>query len=214
MPLWPGATSAKILLRREAEPVTWLRSHAAVVLATVSILMWVSSLCLPASEVFLAYEQGVFGVSGVRSLTYGFECLLEGWLAPVVPMGPPGHGFPGGYVSPLPYLGFGSFSLATVAWFANPLWAWNVIRMLRSRPPRILVALIAAALAVTALQPYYMEFGDDQGVNSNTIPLVGSYIWAAGIALPLVSGVALEFARRRLGLSRCPPKPGVGEVGS
>jgi hypothetical protein len=78
------------------------------------------------------------------------------------------------------------------AWYANPFFLWSVWRMSAGRAPNAVGAFIGIALALTALHPFHIEFGDDHGVNGESLPRSGAYVWAAAfVPAVLVAAVSL-----------------------
>jgi hypothetical protein len=80
------------------------------------------------------------------------------------------------------------------AWFANPLWAWSLWSMARGRSPNLLICVAAVWLALPALQPFRVLIGDDHGVNGESKPLFGAYVWIAALVPPLLVSV-IDFMR-------------------
>ena len=162
--------------------------------ALVSALVWVWTLQAPVLLTFVEYFPKLH-LPVTTSTTSGREVLLFGWLAPMSLAHTDGDSMPAGYGPFLPYMGLGGVSLASVAWYANPLWAWNIVRMFMARAPRLVPAFAASLLAIVGVQPFYDGWSDDHGVNGATIPLAGAYVWAAAVMVPFA--VALAQLTRR-----------------
>ena len=158
-------------------------------LAFGAIALWLLSLALPAYFTVLEYSPSWESEHGDTS--YGFLCLIAGWLAPGSIRAPENASIPPGFFTLVPPTAAGAF-IVGFAWFANILWAWNIIRLLGGRRVHLLAAVPAAVLALASLEPVYIQLGDDQGVNSASVPLVGIYIWALAMCVPLLAAVVMR----------------------
>jgi hypothetical protein len=172
----------------------WLR-----IVVVGSALVWLVTLALPAYVYSAEFINGE-ATPGWTYETSGFECLTAGWLTIVHPLLqpypaqllPPEYGMP-----PLPFMGVGRWSLASIAWYANPLWAWNLARMWSGKRPRILLAMGASLLGLMALQFFWVDTDD---ISSAHTPLIGAYVWAACMSVPTFAWVfatAIEQTAKR-----------------
>jgi hypothetical protein len=161
------------------------------IVAIGSMALWLWTLTLPVYVRFVLAEPG--------EQHSGMQCLLFGWLSALETIRSPAAGqpLPAQYQYHGPLIVWGDFSFAALAWYANPLWAWNLQRMLRGKLPSLALALASTILAAMALQPVYINFGDDHGIATASVPLAGAYLWVVAVTIPLaVSLAALMFRRR------------------
>lgn len=167
-------------------PGIWLR-----IVAFGAMALWLWTLALP---VYLRFFE-----PDVREQAYGIECLLFGWASPLEAIRSPtlGNALPAQYQNHGPLIIWGEFSFAALAWYANPLWVWNLQRMLCGQQPKLALATASAILAAMALQPVYINFGDDHGVATASVPLVGAYLWVVAVTIPLAASLAALMFRRR-----------------
>ncbi len=125
--------------------------------ALASVVAWVVSLFLPVGLVYL--EQN----ADQPQITRGWEVLLFGWGEPI----------------DRPWLGM-------FGWFANIPWIWTAVRLLYGRRANPIWLLVGCMLAVGALQPHHEDWFDDHGVNGDTIPQFGLYVWLSALAFLMV----------------------------
>ena len=149
-------------------------------MALASAALWIGALALPG---LVTPIEGDWGHAMALQDVYGWELLLLGWAGPL------------------------QYAEQNYAWFANPLWLWCVWSMWGGRAPNPGVAIVGAFLALTGLTPTHIEFGDDHGVNGQSHPGVGAYVWIAAFA-PIV---AARLAGWYWWL-RSQPQPGVPGV--
>jgi hypothetical protein len=91
----------------------------------------------------------------------------------------------------LPYFGLHDWSFANVAWYANPLWLWNCLRLIVGNPVRVTPAIGSAVVSLGALQSFHMNVWDDHGIATMSSPGPAAYIWAATMSVPLAA-LAIE----------------------
>jgi hypothetical protein len=148
-------------------------------LAFATLLLWAVTLAMPASMSVAPDWRGVDRPERIP----GVILLVFGPLAPLA-SDAAGRDLPG--YEHWPRWAIGGHPLAAWGWYAHPFWAWGIARMLRGRGPRLLPALLCAALALLALQPYHSAM-DEHGRESETVPLAGAFVWAAAMSGPLLA---------------------------
>ena len=153
-------------------------------------MLWALSLFLPTYTTVLEYSDGVPLIEQQIDKTPGFMWFLIGWAAPLqiidwspVFAAPDPEWIPTELSAFLPPTETGAL-LAGFAWYANPLWAWSVYRILQGSRPAWLVALVSLILALPTLQPLQDRIFDAHGVNSAMMPAIGVYIWVVAISIP------------------------------
>jgi hypothetical protein len=165
--------------------------------AAISVLLWAVALFLPA---YIRFEADTNG-QGWSEATHGWECLLFGWVGPLGIVEPAafGHALPREFRRGL--LPSGLQWVQQFACYANLFWAFNILRMADGAKPSLIAASIGAMLCLSALDPIYINFGDDHGIMTASAPEVGAYLWAVSICIPLLAAVVLS----RRGRSPRPP---------
>ena len=81
------------------------------------------------------------------------------------------------------------------SWFANLVGLGCFICLLLGRPPCVLVSLLGAAIAVTALQPVRFDNYGDHPPPTNYLPLAGAYVWASSFAVPIAAWAIVRGLR-------------------
>jgi len=165
-------------------------------IALVAVALWVASIVLPGSLRVDDYMLDGRVDPKLARVEDSWDVLLLGWLGPL--------SIDNGGRAPPGYEAFELFGIwgsyfARWAWYANPLWLWNIIRMFNGKQPRPLVALASAVLGVVGLHAYSFWALSDHDYSSAVIPRAGAFLWAAIMAVPLfvwLSGRLL--ARRRV----------------
>ncbi len=169
-------------------------------LAWISIFLWTVSLALPVGASVFEYMGGPVDPQSLLGPWRGFDYLQYGVFGPLV-IDEWARDLPG--FESWPHWQVAGVPLAAFGWYAHPLWAWNMMRMLWGEAPRPIPALTAAALALCALQPFHIGVFDDHGVDSMTVPLEGAFVWAVAMAIPLA--VLVDAALARLWARRSAP---------
>jgi hypothetical protein len=103
-------------------------------------------------------------------------------------------------------LGWAGYEEDKWGWFANPLWLMAMISLFRGRRPLLLPMLVAAPLALSAMFPTHIDFGDDHGVNGDSAVGIGAWVWFAAIAVTFIAAW-LGFFERVVATLRAPPAP-------
>ncbi len=147
-------------------------------LAFATLLLWAATLAMPVAMSIAPDGQGVDRPERVLGALY----MLFGPLG-LLAIDSRGYPLPG--YEHWPRWTLSGQPLAAWGWYAHPFWAWCTARMLRGRRPRPLPALFAAALVLVALQPHHSAM-DEHGWGSETVPLIGAFVWAGAMSLPLI----------------------------